>query len=81
MPLKIIIVAAGLAGLGAAIALVCQGHNVMVGTGTLLLLYSSQLALQPQRPANSPSRPLGEQSTFLNGIGAAIHVPPMPVEC
>ncbi|KAL4966078.1 uncharacterized protein BDV14DRAFT_199210 [Aspergillus stella-maris] len=55
MPLKIIIVGAALAGLGAAIAL---------------------LVLQPQHPANSPSTSSHEQSTFLNGIGAAIHVPP-----
>ncbi|KAK4936727.1 hypothetical protein LTR10_022451 [Elasticomyces elasticus] len=48
MPLKVIVVGAGLAGLGAAIALNQQGHDVDVF----------------------------EQSSFLNEVGAAIHIPP-----
>ncbi|KAF4548398.1 FAD-binding domain-containing protein 35 [Elsinoe fawcettii] len=48
MPLKIIIVGAGLAGLGAAIDLVRNGHDVEIF----------------------------EQSSFMNEVGAAIHVAP-----
>ncbi|KAH6950329.1 3-hydroxybenzoate 6-hydroxylase 1 [Ilyonectria robusta] len=48
MPLKIIIVGAGLGGLGSAIALTRAGHDVEVF----------------------------EQSSFLNEVGAAIHIPP-----
>ncbi|KAH7112975.1 monooxygenase [Dactylonectria estremocensis] len=48
MPLKIIIVGAGLGGLGCAIALTRAGHKVEVF----------------------------EQSSFLNEVGAAIHIPP-----
>ncbi|KAH6997374.1 monooxygenase [Ilyonectria destructans] len=48
MPLKIIIVGAGLGGLGCAISLIRAGHNVEVF----------------------------EQSSFLNEVGAAIHIPP-----
>ncbi|KAJ5131793.1 hypothetical protein N7448_005951 [Penicillium atrosanguineum] len=48
MPLKVVVVGAGLAGLGAAIALNRSGHEVQVI----------------------------EQSSFLNEVGAAIHVAP-----
>ncbi|KAF7552181.1 hypothetical protein G7Z17_g4502 [Cylindrodendrum hubeiense] len=48
MPLKVIIVGAGLGGLGSAISLTRAGHHVEVF----------------------------EQSSFLNEVGAAIHIPP-----
>ncbi|KAM6509530.1 hypothetical protein FALCPG4_017181 [Fusarium falciforme] len=48
MPLKVIVVGAGLGGLGAAVALHQAGHDVEVF----------------------------EQSSFLNEVGAAIHIPP-----
>lgn len=64
MPLKVIIVGAGLAGLGAAIALNRSGHEVQVSYTT------------PTRESIPTKPQVLEQSGFLNEIGAAIHVAP-----
>jgi salicylate hydroxylase len=77
MPLNIIVVGAGLGGLGVAIALNRPGHNVQVSMASfsptrLLLSFRSPLSLLIS------IQQLLEKSSFLNEVGAAIHVAPNP---
>lgn len=65
MPLKIIIVGAGLGGLGCAIALTRAGHKVEVCRPLFL-----------DGGVTKPTHQVFEQSSFLNEVGAAIHIPP-----
>ena len=67
MPLKIIIVGAGIAGLGAAFALNRAGHNVQVCRSCQLFSPGKMVIFNLQ---------IFEQSGLLSEVGAAIHVAP-----
>ncbi|KAK5059695.1 hypothetical protein LTR84_009578 [Exophiala bonariae] len=68
MPLKVIVIGAGLAGLGTAIALNNQGHDVEVKRIPVVLDVIGWFVLL--------ATCVFEQSSFMNEVGAAIHIPP-----